>query len=1745
MKRQTIFSILITLCFMAIFPISTHAYELWDGVVDTEWYDPYEVSYTISTAGELVGLAQLVNGGNSFFGKTITLRNDLLLVKASDGNSIAWEAIGAEATPFEGTFDGAGKMISHLSISLPGTDYQGLFGYVGSSGTVKNLSVQGNITGNNYVGGIVGYTDGDIINCNFSSYLAYNYRSSVTGKENEPVYGLSGVGGVAGYVSSTGSVINCHNDSVRVSSDDLLYSYEKNNAAIGGVVGTNAGIVANCYNSGNVAGNGLSPFLGGIVGDNNGGTVANSYNVGTISHDGSSVRIGGVAGANYSAAGTITNCYYLTGKGASTGVGVHNDNNYTNIGTFSSADSEITLDTTITNNTATDSISKTGLLTALSDGTVAYNGTNPTNKAYGWKIASGNSYPVHLTNWADYQTEPVDGKISSATDLAWFVNKESPSGNYTLTQDIDLSAHEWTPIGNYYYRFTGTFDGAGHEITGMYINTVHAYNGLFGSISSTATVKNVSVSGEITDGFSVGGVVGYSYGDVINCSSNVTLSGTSYAGGVVGYADEGSVVNCYNTGAVSSTNNSSNVGGVVGRSGVNIVNCYNTGTVSSTGSGAIGGVVGNSASGSVVNSYNTGAISATGYNSSVGGVVGAAYTRVTNCYYQANKGVDVSIGYTASGFVGSNIGSFSGMDTMITIERSANSAIPTTNIVSALNAGAAAYNTANPDTEQAKPWMHAPEEEGGHPIYATYWVDYAEAPTGNTIRTAAELAWLINNHSDGTYTLADDINLSGRVWQPIGDEGNKFTGTFNGADHEITGLYVNAAADHQGLFGYIENASITNVGVQGSVTGNNYVGGFVGRSNQSSVSNSYSGCTVTGVNYVGGLAGQGSVTHFTDCYNTGAVTGNNYTGGVTGSSSNATISGCYNTGAVIGNNSVGGVIGTVGTGTLSGNHNSGTVKGEQKVGGLAGVGSAINIADVNNTAAVEGDLYVGGLVGELNDKSTLSGSYNGGAVSANSYVGGLVGNNHSGNTINNCYNTNKVNSITYATGSTVGGIAGGNSGTVINCHNTGNVTSVGRESYTGGLVGSNYATVANSYNTATVNNTNINSDVGGLVGYTYGGAITNCYNTGSVLDEYDSNNTGGLAGRVFISTIKNSYFLSDGNATLGNLFNSTFENIGSFTDASSSIVLIPLGTDDNGIPEYDLVSALNAGAEQYNTVNSGTKALLWMPDITENGSYPVWATNWVDFASAEEPEGGLITTPEQLAWLINNHSTGIYTLGKDIDLSGHVWAPIGNTANKFSGTFDGANYKITGLFLGASTQNNQGLFGYVGTDGIVKDVSVYGKVTGNNNVGGLVGENWGTVSGSSSGAVVRGNFIVGGVAGENSGSIMDCDSDATVTGNTNVGGVAGETTDYSILKGCSNTGDVMLIEKGRAGGVVGLANEGVSDCYNSGTVSGSADGVILGGVVGVIDGGSRLTNCYNTGELFANGAQAIVGGVAGNTKGTTFNSYNTGTISIQGDESHTGGVVGENEGFLNNSYNTGTISVQGDESRVGGLVGVNTGNILNSYNTGNITITDTFVLGYLGGVAGINVGSSGEYITNCYNIGELSSTGSDSEYVGGVTARNEAEITNSYYLTGKGADAAVFDNQQGIISNVGSFSTAGSQITLDANIENPAGIPHTNLLTALNAAADAYNVDVTDDILKFYRWQRTSQESYPSHTNKPPFGDVNEDLIVDEADLNAIAAAAVYNKAVTSATEKLDVNGDGTINFLDLAMVRNSKNFGE
>lgn len=155
-------------------------------------------SLAISSAKQLERLAELVNDDTyDFSGKTIYLENDITLDCDEDEEN-QWTAIGSNNNPFKGTFDGQGHTISGIYIDNE-EDYQGLFGYVGSGGTIRNLAVtKSSIKGYNYIGGIVGYNAGTIENCSNSSEVG-----DIT--TNRARVG----GGIAG--QNSGTITDCAN----------------------------------------------------------------------------------------------------------------------------------------------------------------------------------------------------------------------------------------------------------------------------------------------------------------------------------------------------------------------------------------------------------------------------------------------------------------------------------------------------------------------------------------------------------------------------------------------------------------------------------------------------------------------------------------------------------------------------------------------------------------------------------------------------------------------------------------------------------------------------------------------------------------------------------------------------------------------------------------------------------------------------------------------------------------------------------------------------------------------------------------------------------------------------------------------------------------------------------------------------------------------------------------------------------------------------------------------------------------------------------------------------------------------------------------------------------------------------------------------------------------------------------------------------------------------------------------------
>ena len=185
-----------------------------------------------------------------------------------------------------------------------------------------------------------------------------------------------------------------------------------------------------------------------------------------------------------------------------------------------------------------------------------------------WKAGEEYTYTVSLAAAEDPgYTVSEDGNTYEVYNadglLAW--NKAVQGNlllNCTLTDDINLTGKEWTPIGDYDNRYTGTFDGGNHTITGLTINQYGNYVGMIDFLESGGTVQNLTLeSVNITGGDIVGSVVGDNYGTVTACTASGNVSGTSRIGGVVGY-NNGTVTACYHaSGNVSGT---SNVGGVVG-----------------------------------------------------------------------------------------------------------------------------------------------------------------------------------------------------------------------------------------------------------------------------------------------------------------------------------------------------------------------------------------------------------------------------------------------------------------------------------------------------------------------------------------------------------------------------------------------------------------------------------------------------------------------------------------------------------------------------------------------------------------------------------------------------------------------------------------------------------------------------------------------------------------------------------------------------------------------------------------------------------------------------------------------------------------------------------------------------------------------------------------------------------------------------------------------------------------------------
>ena len=275
-----------------------------------------------------------------------------------------------------------------------------------------------------------------------------------------------------------------------------------------------------------------------------------------------------------------------------------------------------------------------------------------------WQAGGEYTYTVSLAAAKDpgytiegngsYTVTSADGLMN----VAELVNGGKTDINITLDKNIDLTGKDWTPIGTSFDNsYTGTFDGGGHTITGLTVTTNDQFVGLFGYLNSAGTVKNVVMEGiQITSNHmfgNTGGVAGFSWGTIENCSVSGSVSGTKCVGGVVGAQKAGSITGCSSSATVKGT---VDVGGVAGEKWGSMTACYATGNVTleidSPKNLSGGGLVGFNGGSSVLACYATGNVTSTGSstgNVHIGGFLGDNYTTVTACYWKNNH--EQGIGY--------------------------------------------------------------------------------------------------------------------------------------------------------------------------------------------------------------------------------------------------------------------------------------------------------------------------------------------------------------------------------------------------------------------------------------------------------------------------------------------------------------------------------------------------------------------------------------------------------------------------------------------------------------------------------------------------------------------------------------------------------------------------------------------------------------------------------------------------------------------------------------------------------------------------------------------------------------------------------------------------------------------------------------------------------------------------------------------------------------------------------------------
>ena len=1071
------------------------------------------------------------------------------------------------------------------------------------------------------------------------------------------------------------------------------------------------------------------------------------------------------------------------------------------------------------------------------------------------------------------------------------------AAKYRLIADIDASSiSSWEPIGSGSdtdKSFSGEFEGNGKAISNLSLSGTTPLNGLFGYLSGS--VSNLILSNSRVE--------------ISNISITVAGLGTG-TGILAAVVQSGGLVN--NVYVINPDINIKpsdgsvplSVGGLVGLNGGAIINSHATGIniTETTGNLNIGGLVGWN-KGAISSCYSTGIINKTG-EGNTGGLVGNNFSAsISNSYATGNvTGKESHVG----GLVGNN-------------------------------------------------------------YKASISNSYA---TGNVSGGIKDTGGLVGHNTDNGASIKNSYAI-GSVTGGIGDTG--------------------------GLVGEnVSSASISNSYATGAVTGTDKVGGFVGLHAGGMISNSYATGDATGTSNVGGFVGSASGT-IANSYATGAVTGTaivgtgtvkkgtTSVGGFVGWNEKGTISNSYATGAVTGTANVTGtgteeVKATANVGGFVGNVYSGTISNSYSTGVITGT------ANVTGTASVTGEVKanVGEFVGNVSN-GTISNSYVTGSVTGTANVtgtenvtvaanvGGFVGNDDTGNIDGTMLQNATLETLDDLKKLTLG--AAGDGWTSNNW--------AGMD----GMDSSRFLPTLRSYKVDDMGQ--IQGDIlcaqpkprveaDGCGDSDEDGVIDRVDNCPTVANASQLDTDGDTEGDVCDTDDDGDGIPDDRDACPTGL-----TGVHMSTDLGGNSIDNDVNKDgcrdfEEGDYDNDGVADTDDQCQDLNTETdwTSTRTTDYDGDGCKDDTEDVDDDNdGLIEISTESELNNIRYNPEGTSYAITTTDTGTtsgcptaecngYELINDIKLAnppGNVWgngnwSPVGTDMQGFTGTFDGNNHTISNLSI-KSSSTHVGFFGALGTNAIVRNLSIEGDCTDHC-----------IVSSSGTGSV-------GAIAGIlKSGASLD-----NVSASINVSGLGAESKDI--------------------GGLVG-SNEGtITDSYATGGVSGAKG--TTGGLVG--SNSDSISNSYATGSV--TGYDGDTGGLVGINNGTITDSYASGDVT-SGDVDtatagvgNTGGLVGYNSDSISNSYATGSVTgYEGSANDTGGLVGYNSNSasISNSYASGDVT-------GYMGnnGTGGLVGHFHSGSINNSYAIGNVMlTTGNDDNAIGGLVGSKSSmttTITDSYY----------------------------------------------------------------------------------------------------------------------------------------------------